>query len=235
MSLRRAAREGEPRPFVRGRSGLAGDRLCAVTIEPESSRSVAERKERLRRELRGRLERLGAEHARRAASAVADRALALPELAAAKGVLACLSFGSEIDTWDLFERLLASVREVFVPRADPRDGRLHVHRYPCELTTLSFGLRQPPRGAPELAVEEIDGAIDVVLVLGLGFDRRGFRLGHGSGYFDRFLARHSPFALGLAFDVQLRAELPTAPHDVALAAVATERGLWRAPVGSPRR
>ncbi len=42
------------------------------------------------------------------------------------------------------------------------------------------------------AASAINGAIDAVLVVGLGFDRRGFRLGYGSGYFDRFLRRR-PF------------------------------------------
>jgi len=196
---------------------------------------VTAHKERLRDELRSRLGRVAPSEARDAAARAAERLMHLPELVGARRVLTCLSFGAEIDTWELVERLLASEREIYVPRADPRDGQLHVHRYPCELRTLEFGLRQPPRGTPELAIGEIDSAIDVVLVLGLGFDRRGFRLGHGSGYFDRFLARHRLFAVGLAFDLQLLDELPRAPHDVPLAAVVTERGVWRANAEAPRR
>jgi 5-formyltetrahydrofolate cyclo-ligase len=162
-----------------------------------------------------------------AADRVADSVLALPEIAAARRILTCLSFGVEIDTWGLVDRLLASGKELFVPRADPRDGRLHVHPYPCALRTLSFGLRQPPRGTPEVAEEAIDGNLDAVLVLGLGFDRRGYRLGYGSGYFDRFLARRPFPAIGLAFAVQLEDRLPNEPHDIPMAVVVTETGICR--------
>jgi 5-formyltetrahydrofolate cyclo-ligase len=181
----------------------------------------------LRRELAERLAALDRETARAAAARAAARAFELPELARAGRVLACLSFGSEPDTWPLVGRLLEAGREVFVPRADPRDGRLHVHRYPCRLETLSFGLRQPPRGTPELAPEAIDATLDVALVLGLAFDRRGFRLGHGRGYFDRFFARHRVPGLGLAYDWQLLDRLPAEPHDRPMRVVVTDAAVVR--------
>lgn len=181
----------------------------------------------LREELGARLAGLDPAAAAAAADRVADSVLALPEIAGARRILTCLSFGVELDTWRLADRLLASGRELFVPRADPRDGKLHVHPYPCALRTLSFGLRQPPRGTPELAEPSIDETLDAVLVLGLGFDRRGFRLGYGSGYFDRFLARRPFPAVGLAYEVQMVERLPNEPHDIPMAVVVTEAGIFR--------
>lgn len=179
----------------------------------------------LREELRTELRALEPETARAAAERVADAVLALPEVAGARRVLTCLSFGTEIDTWRLVDRLVTTGREVFVPRAEAETGRLHVHRYPCDLETLAFGLQQPRRGCPEVPAE----SLDVALVLGLAFDRRGFRLGHGRGYFDRFLAGRGFPAVGLAYDFQLRDALPVEPHDVAMTAVVTERQIWRRP------
>jgi 5-formyltetrahydrofolate cyclo-ligase len=115
-----------------------------------------------------------------------------------------------------------------VPRADARDRQLHLHRYPCELVTLAFGLRQPRRGAPELPPTQIDRTLDAVIVLGLGFDRRGFRLGYGSGYFDRFLAGRELLTIGLAFDEQLVDRLPVEAHDVPMRLVVTPSELVRA-------
>lgn len=181
----------------------------------------------LRERLRARLAEIDPGAAATAADRVAERVLALPEIANAQRIFTCLSFGSEIDTWRLVDRLLAAGRQLFVPRADPRDGRLHVHPYPCPLRTLSFGLQQPLRGAPEVAEGAIDGTLDAVLVLGLGFDRRGFRLGYGSGYFDRFLA-HRPFpAIGLAYAKQLLDEIPNEPHDIPMAVIVTEGEVCR--------
>lgn len=179
-------------------------------------------KPELRAELRRRLEAIDPEDARSAADRVAERVLELPEVARAERILTCLSFGVEIDTWRLVDRLLASGREVYVPRADAKEQRLHVHRYPCELRTLAFGLQQPRRGTPELPEEDIDDGIDAVFVLGLGFDRRGYRLGYGSGYFDRFLAGRPFPAIGLAFALQLVERLPNEPHDVPMAVVVSE-------------
>ncbi|KAB2960374.1 MAG: 5-formyltetrahydrofolate cyclo-ligase [Thermoanaerobaculia bacterium] len=169
-----------------------------------------------------------------------EMAGAIAELARAtlagdfRRVLACLSFGSELDTWPLVERLLEDGCEVWVPRADPRDGLLHVHRWPCPLETLAFGLRQPARGTPELTPEEIDARVDVVLVLGLGFDRRGFRLGHGRGYFDRFFARHAVPGIGFAHELQLLDRLPDEPHDRPMRAVVTDARVVRAPLSAAR-
>lgn len=151
-----------------------------------------------------------------------EHLLVQPELGSARTVFTCLSFGDELDTWPLVERLLESGREVYVPRAERNPTRLAVCRYPCPLVTLRFGLRQPARSVPELAAEEVDALLDVALVAGLGFDRRGYRLGYGSGYFDRFLAARSFPALGLAFDCQIVERLPVETHDVPMRAVVTE-------------
>ncbi len=65
--------------------------------------------------------------------------------------------------------------------------------------------------------------VDLVLVPGLAFDRTGHRLGHGQGYFDRFLARlpRSTPTVGLAYRFQLLDRLPRAAHDHPVQAVLT--------------
>jgi 5-formyltetrahydrofolate cyclo-ligase len=172
-------------------------------------------------ELRARVAALDPAAARAAAERAAARALATTELRFARRILTCLSFGPELDTWGLVAKLLADGRELYVPRADPGDGQLHVHPYPCDLVKLSFGLRQPAAGAPEVPPAAVDRTLEAAIVLGLGFDRRGYRLGHGKGYFDRFLAGRRFPAIGLAFDEQLVDELPAAPHDVPMRIVVT--------------
>jgi len=163
----------------------------------------------------------------KAANAMAERLLTLPEVARSVRILTCLSFHQEIDTWDLLDRLLTAGCEVYVPRADPRDRQLHVHRYPCDLQELPFGMKQPPRGTPELSAAAVNETIDVALALGLAFDRRGYRLGFGTGYFDRFLAGRPFPAIGMCYYTQLVDRIPEEPHDVPMAAVVTDVGVWR--------
>jgi 5-formyltetrahydrofolate cyclo-ligase len=182
-----------------------------------------ETKDQLRRRLSARLAVAPDEERRHAGAAARARLLAHEPIRRAESILVCLSFGSELDTAPLVERWSAEGRRLYVPRADPRDRMLHVHPWPSPLVELSFGLRQPPRGAPEVAPESIPATIDAAIVLGLGFDRRGYRLGYGSGYFDRFLAAYPLTAIGLAYGFQLLDRLPADAHDVPMSAIVTDR------------
>jgi 5-formyltetrahydrofolate cyclo-ligase len=146
--------------------------------------------------------------------------LALPELRGPKRVLVCLSFGAEPDTWGLLDPLSHQGLEIVIPRTVPKNRTLQLVPWPCLLETRSFGLREPARDIPALPA---DTPLDAALVLGLGFDRRGVRLGHGAGYFDRFFAEQPSNCLrfGLGFDCQLVDRLPREGHDIAMHAVVT--------------
>ena len=200
-----------------------------------SEESTVARKSVLRRALLARRAALPATERRAAAAAVAERLFSAPELAGARRVFTCLSFGDELDLWPIVERLQAEGRELYVPRTKRGDTTLHIHRFPCALETLSFGLVQPRAGEPELAGEAVDATLDLALVAGVAFDRRGYRLGYGAGYFDRFLAGRRFPALGLAFDEQIVDELPVEPHDVAMRAVLTPSARIEAAAGERPR
>lgn len=172
-----------------------------------------------------RLAALGPGERRRLAAAVAEGVLSLDRLRRPQRILSCLSFGVEIDTRDLAEELLAAGHELYVPRADMPTRVLSIHPYPCDLETLAFGLEQPVAGSAGLADDEIDERLDVALIVGLAFDRRGYRLGHGGGFFDRFLAAHPVPAVGLAYELQIVDRLPVEPHDRPMDRIVTERGV----------
>lgn len=69
---------------------------------------------------------------------------------------------------------------------------------------------------------------DLVVVPGVAFTRTGVRLGQGGGWYDRFLPRTRPAAvhIGVGFDFQLLAAVPSEPHDVRLHGVVTDAGAW---------
>lgn len=68
---------------------------------------------------------------------------------------------------------------------------------------------------------------DVVLVPLNAFDREGFRLGYGGGYFDRTLARMQPLAVGVGFELGRVASVLPQPHDIAMDWIVTEAGAAR--------
>ncbi len=87
-------------------------------------------------------------------------------------------------------------------------------------------VRFPPRGG--ISIRQLD----LVLVPLVAFDAQGHRLGMGAGFYDRYLARaglqrawQRPRLLGVAYALQQVAHVPALPHDVAMPAVMTERGM----------
>lgn len=98
----------------------------------------------------------------------------------------------------------------------PMEFRLHTDPYgESDLEAGVWGLRQPRADAPAVVPE-------VLFMPLVGFTARGDRLGQGGGYYDRFLAAHpQTVAVGMAWDVQEVAELPTELHDMRLSAIVT--------------
>jgi 5-formyltetrahydrofolate cyclo-ligase len=91
--------------------------------------------------------------------------------------------------------------------------------------TGKFGLFEPAGAAPEVGPD----LIELAVVPGLAFDRSGNRLGHGKGYYDRFLrgAGFGGVKLGLAYDFQMVEQLPAAEYDVRMDVVLTPNGLYQ--------
>lgn len=178
-------------------------------------------KDQLRTEIAATLRRLSPAQREAKSAELHQRLLTLPEVRGASNALICLSFGEEPDTWGLVDRLSEQGVQLWIPRTVPSRRALELVAWPCELVTRSFGLREPLASTPALPADRIDTTLDVALVLGLGFDRSGVRLGHGAGYFDRFLQDRSFATIGLAFDEQLYDKLPRESHDVPMTMVVT--------------
>lgn len=164
--------------------------------------------------LKGRTARQGvpAEERSGYAAAVAERLLALPEIAAAHTVLAYAATPEEIDP----APAIAALRERGVVIALPRVAgpqRLTLHRVDDNsvLETGPLGIAEPSEESPAISPHDVD----VAIVPGVAFDGGCRRIGHGSGYYDRLLSRLGrAVTIGLAFDGQVFSEVPCEDHDV---------------------
>jgi 5-formyltetrahydrofolate cyclo-ligase len=149
---------------------------------------------------------------------VAERFLALPEVQRATTIMLFWSFGSEVPTRPLIDRLHERGVAVALPTVEGAE-LVPVRYVPGDPTTLtSFGVEEPVGG-----VRLDPSAIEVVGVPGVAFDRRGRRIGYGGGYYDRFLRGLRAFTVGLAFELQVRDEdLPGGSFDLRVDAIVTE-------------
>ena len=112
-----------------------------------------------------------------------------------------------------------------IPRIIPEeDHHMVFHPYnPNRLILHPFGMAEPSPDLPVIQPEEIE----LTLVPGLAFDRHGFRLGYGGGYFDRFLENFKGVSAGITFHALLLDTIPHAVHDIPMHWVITERELLK--------
>lgn len=157
---------------------------------------------------------------------IAERVVRMPAYRAASVLHAYIgSVDGEVETRDLVARALRAGKRVICPRAERRPRRLEHY----EITTLgdleftSFGLWEPSIARTRhVPADELATTLDLVLVPGIVFDRHGWRIGFGAGYYDRFLASVAATTSALAFSLQLRAAVPHEQHDVPLDRIVTE-------------
>ena len=99
-----------------------------------------------------------------------------------------------------------------------------------ELESGSFGVREPSLAAPQYNMD-LDGQA-LCLVPGLCFDNKGYRLGYGKGYYDRFLAKFRGVTLGLCYNDFLQDCLPVGDYDLPVQQIATENRVFTVEQGA---
>lgn len=212
----------------------------------------AEARQALRRAMLARRAALPPDEAARLGHAAQDALLASPAWQSARQVLLYVAVRNETATARLLDAAWADGKQVLLPRcltpaaapgatgsASPAadcDNEMCLAPCACaaDLTPGRYGIAEPdPARCPAIDMDAAPGlapnfAPDLAVIPGVAFDRRGNRLGHGAGYYDRFLA-HPAMVLtalvGLAYAFQIVPALPVAPWDRPVHALCTEEGL----------
>lgn len=143
----------------------------------------------------------------------------------ARQLAAYVALGDEVDPAAIVAAAHRAGSELALPRVEG-PGRMSLRRYRAgdPLVAGRFGLREPSADAPAVH----PAAVELFLLPGLAFDDAGGRLGYGGGFYDRLLPL-APDAtrIGLLYECQRVARVPTGPHDVRMHMLASERGLSR--------
>ena len=172
--------------------------------------TTAEEKALLRQRIRAQLAATPERDLRAEDERLFSRFLSLPEVALANTLFLFCGTGTEPDTARLFAPLLTQGKRIVLPRMLP--GRQMETRQYCPdrpLIRHPFGILEPDEDCPLLSPNDID----LVLVPGLCYDRGGFRLGMGGGYYDRWLPHYTGITVGLCRDALLQDSLPAESHD----------------------
>lgn len=210
--------------------------------------SLREQKAALRQAMLARREALSQDEWTRASARVQAQLLASPEYQRAGTILFYWAVGREARSQGAIAAALQEGKRVVLPRVVNWRGQeaprwsapvygvagkglaLHQYRRPEDLEAGIFGLQEPAPHTPAVQPKELD----LVVVPGVVFDRLGGRIGHGGGYYDRFLPHLPPAVprLGYCFAFQVVDRLPRGPHDATVTGLVTEDGVLRCPPGS---
>ncbi len=156
---------------------------------------------------------------------IAARVLRLPVWQRASSVFVYVSMPGEPATSALIDAALHVGKRVFAPRCRGRGQMDAVEIFSrADLLPGAFGIPEPVKALPAADPAVLDLAIVPCVCAG----RDGRRLGHGAGYYDRFLCAHPICAVCLCFESLLTDGLPAGPLDVIMDAVITEKGVYAA-------
>ena len=174
---------------------------------------------------------------------IGQKLLNIPEVAAARSISAYLPIKNEVTTKSIIDALVARGANVYLPTYDKpllsssrkrgSDFGYVFSRFNDweDLVPGPHGILQPslPRHHESLIRHpELDsGSLDVAIVPGLAFDKKGVRLGYGEGVFDKLLSDSPALKIGLAYDFQIVKSLPFEKHDLKIDIIVTEENIKR--------
>lgn len=162
--------------------------------------------------------------------AICEKFVALPEYAAAKTVMYYVDVRSEVRTRHYLATALTHGKRIVVPWCR-EDGTLALFLLEdmSELALGMYKILEPRADLRELPSKQVrPDELDLIMVPGVAFDRRGARTGHGKGYYDKLL-EHSRMdcpLVALAFECQMFPEVPTAAHDCFMDKIITEAAIY---------
>ena len=150
-----------------------------------------------------------------ASGAIADALSGLDVFRRAHKIFIYLGTHSEPDTQEIVGLALMAEKVVCVPRVHGDDMDAVAITPYTDFKTNKWGILEPVRS------HKVDD-IDVAVVPLVAFDGLN-RLGHGKGYYDRYLASHDCYVVGLAFDCQKVDDLQVESSDIPLDCLITEK------------
>lgn len=180
-------------------------------------------KKECRRAVKNEIEELSEAYIAFSNNGIFENFICLPEFKNAKAIFAYISEKREPDTVKIILKALDMGKTVALPisydngRMEPR-----IIYSLDDLVIGKYGIPAPENDAPILRDEDIE----LIIVPAMTFNRQGFRLGRGGGYYDRFLEKSKAFSVGLGREKLIR-EIPLQSHDMSVSCLVTEAGVYK--------
>lgn len=162
---------------------------------------------------------------------IQEKLLSLPQFERSTSILTYIGVKSEVATGLIVQEALRSGKRLATPFVSGDQLHAAYILSPLELEPSRFGLLDPVESVREDPARACTiSEVQLFVVPGVAFDRRGGRLGHGKGYYDKMLTKAGVGAafIALAYEIQMTPEVPMTARDVPVDATITERDIyWR--------
>ncbi len=153
---------------------------------------------------------------------IIENLIKVEECKGPKKIMFYLSYGSEAMTFDTINLANMTKMEVYVPYLVEKDMKISRLRNLSELSMTEYGIMEPEK-REDISKEDLE----IVIVPGVVFDRKGNRIGSGLGYYDRFLKDTKAIKIALAFDFQVIDKIEPTKEDIPVDIIITEKEVIR--------
>ena len=151
---------------------------------------------------------------------ITERLLEEEKIIDADYILLYASFGSEVDTYLLIDKLIEMGKQVALPKCgNERSMTFHLIGSVADLHEGMYRIPEPDSALPQPVITDKT----VCIIPGLAFTEDGGRLGYGGGYYDAFILEYPHiYTIALAYEELIVDQLPLMQHDLTVDLIVTE-------------
>lgn len=143
----------------------------------------------------------------------------------AKLILFYAALDDEVNIDICISAALKNGKKTALPYCVDQDGYMEYYYITSfeDVKAGSFGIREPDI---QKCAKVLDFDGSVCIVPGIAFDKKGYRLGYGKGYYDRFLENYVSLSVGLCYNELIADTLPTGEYDIPVSCLVSEKGIF---------
>lgn len=180
---------------------------------------IHEKKNQLRHKMKQIQSELTSQYMDTASDRIQSRILKLEKYKKAKSIFVYVNMEKEPQTVPIIEQAIKDGKKVYVPKCISKSEMLAIHiQSVSQLKPGSYGILEPEDLHDTGKAEEMD----LILVPCLSASLDGRRLGHGAGYYDRFLREYHGDMICLCYKKMLSDEIPVDDLDIRMPSVITD-------------
>lgn len=154
---------------------------------------------------------------------ICKKFLSLNSYRYADTILLYSPLADEIDTSEIMKDAFSKGKTVAYPRCvEGNEMVYHIISSKEQLVSGKYGIREPMEDLP---VYQNNGDNAICILPAIAYDKKGYRIGYGKGYYDRFLSKFKGIKAGLIYSDFVIDEIPKGKFDLRSDLIITEKGV----------